>query len=146
MDSGHRVLVFSIHCLKFIILLLFFHFLTSCSKELPGGGEVKEVETGFTLAPANFGAAITRADVTVDAVKNLWILQFDGTTDASKLVKSEYKNSVDNLADLKIILNKGSNQRVVFVANTFDPTLFNEDNASPGIYSFLQFKNKKDDN
>ena len=145
MDSGHRVLVFSIHCLKFIILLLFFHFLTSCSKELPGGGEVKEVETGFTLAPANFGAAITRADVTanVDAVKNLWILQFNGTTDLSKLVKSEYKNSVDNLADLKIILNKGSNQRVVFVANTFDPTLFNEDNASPGIYSFLQFKKKK---
>ena len=145
MDSGHRVLVFSIHCLKFIILLLFFHFLTSCSKELPGGGEVKEVETVFTLAPANFGDAITRADVTadVDAVKNLWILQFNGTTDLSKLVKSEYKNSVDNLADLKIILNKGSNQRVVFIANTFDHTLFNEDNATPGIYSFLQFKKKK---
>ena len=143
MDSGHRVLVFSIHCLKFIILLLFFHFLTSCSKELPGGGEVKEVETVFTLAPANFGDAITRADVTVDAVKNLWILQFNGTTDLSKLVKSEYKNSVDNLADLKIILNKGSNQRVVFIANTFDSELFNEDNAPPGNYFFSQFKKKK---
>lgn len=145
MDSRHRVLGISIHCLKFIILLLFFPFLISCSKELPDGGEVKEVEIYFSLAPANFGAAITRADVTanVDAVKNLWILQFDGTTDASKLVKSEYKNSVDNLADLKIILNKGESQRVVFIANTFDSTLFNGDNASPGIYPFSQFKKKK---
>lgn len=145
MDSGHRVSGFSIHCLKFIILLISINFVTSCSKEQPGGGEVKEVETGFSLAPANFGAAITRADVTadVDAVKNLWILQFDGTSDASKLVKREYKNSVDNLADLKIILNKGSNQRVVFIANTFDSELFNGDNASPGKYSFSQFKKKK---
>ncbi len=145
MNSGHRVLRFCIHCLKSIIFLLFIHLLTSCTKEQPGGDGIIEVETGFSLAPANFGAAITRADVTadVDAVKNLWVLQFNGTTDLSKLVKSEYKNSVDNLADLKIILNKGSNQRVVFIANTFDHTLFNEDNATPGIYSFLQFKKKK---
>ena len=128
-----------------IILLIGLIFLGSCSKEQPGGDGIIEVETGFSLAPANFGAAITRADVTadVDAVKNLWILQFDGTSDASKLVKSEYKNSVDNLADVKIILIKGSNQRVVFIANTFDSTLFNEEKASPGVYSFSQFKKKK---
>ena len=145
MNSGHRVLRFCIHCLKSIIFLLFIHLLTSCTKEQPGGDWIIEVETGFSLAPANFGAAITRADVTadVDAVKNLWILQFDGTSDASKLVKSEYKNSVDNLADVKIILIKGSNQRVVFIANTFDSTLFNEEKASPGVYSFSQFKKKK---
>lgn len=145
MDSRYRVLRFCIHSLKSIIFLLFIHLLTSCSKEQPGGDGIIEVETGFSLAPANFGAAITRADVIadVDAVKNLWILQFDGTSDASKLVKSEYKNSVDNLADVKIILIKDSNQRVVFIANTFDSELFNGDNASPGVYSFSQFKKKK---
>jgi len=128
-----------------VISLISLVITSACVKDVNPVNSKKNTDMTFSLSCANFGAAITRADVIadVDAVKNLWVLQFNGTTDLSKLVKSEYKNSVDNLADLKIILNKGSNQRVVFIANTFDHTLFNEDNATPGIYSFLQFKKKK---
>jgi len=118
--------------------------MASCSKELSGGGEVKQVEMGFSIAPAEFGAVVTRAGVAVDedAVMNLWILQFNGTYDESTLVRSEYKATVGNLADLQIILNQGSNQRVIFIANTFDSALFNGVNAPLNTYTYLQFKQK----
>lgn len=119
-------------------------FMASCSKELPGGGEVKQVEMGFSLAPAEFGAIVTRAGVAVDEgnVANIWILQFNGTGDASTLVRSEYKATVGNLADLQIILNQGLGQRIIFIANTFDSALFNEANAPLNTYTYLQFKQK----
>ena len=127
-----------------IIPLIGLFFMASCSKELSSGGEVKQVEMGFSIAPAEFGAVVTRAGVAVNesVVMNLWILQFDGTTDASVLIRSEYKASVGNLADLQIILNQGANHRVLFVANTFDPALFNETNAPLNTYTFLQFMQK----
>lgn len=127
-----------------ITLLIGLLFIASCSKELPGGGEVKQVEMGFSISPAEFGAVVTRAGVAVNenSVMNLWVLQFDGTTDASKLVKSEYKATVGNLADLQIILNQGVSHRVIFIANTFDSALFNESNAPLNTYTYLQFKQK----
>ena len=127
-----------------LVSLIGILFTVSCSKELPVGGEVKQVEMGFSLAPAEFGAVVTRAGVAVDenAVMNLWVLQFDGTTDGSKLVRSEYKATVGNLADLQIVLNQGTNHRVLFILNTFDSELFNEVNAPLNTYTYLQFKQK----
>lgn len=119
-------------------------FMASCSKELPNVGRVKQVEMGFSLAPAEFGAIVSRAGIAVNenSVVNLWILQFNGTDDASKLVRSEYKATVGNLADLQIILNQGLGQRIIFIANTFDSALFNEANAPLNTFTYLQFKQK----
>ena len=116
----------------------------ACSKEPPSGGPVKQVETSFSLAPAEFGSISTRAGVAVDenSVINLWVLQFDGTSDASKLVISEYRASVGNLADMQLVLNQGANHRVIFIANTFDSSLFSEANAPLNTYTYLQFRQK----
>jgi hypothetical protein len=126
------------------IFLLLIILLASCSKELPSDSGVKQVGMTFSLAPAEFGAVVTRAGVAVNegAVINLWILQFDGTGDASKLVRSEYKASVGTLASLQIVLNQGTNNRVLFIANTFDSALFNEANAPLNTFTYLQFKQK----
>lgn len=127
-----------------IISLIGLLFMASCSKEIPGGSGVKQVGMTFSLAPAEFGAVVTRAGVAVNegAVINLWILQFDGTGDASRLVRSEYKASVGTLASLQIVLNQGTNNRVLFIANTFDSALFNEANAPLNTFTYLQFKQK----
>jgi hypothetical protein len=126
------------------IFLLLIILLASCSKELPSDSGVKQVGMTFSLAPAEFGAVVTRAGVAVNegAVINLWILQFDGTGDASKLVRSEYKASVGTLASLQIVLNQGTNNRVLFIANTFDSALFNEANAPLNTFTYSQFKQK----
>ena len=104
------------------ISVLIIILLSGCKKENLIDGNPKAVNTNFTLVPAEFGSITTRAGVAVDEnnVINLWILQFDGTTDASILVRSEYKASIGNLAELQIVLNQGVNHRVLFIANTFD--------------------------
>jgi hypothetical protein len=119
-------------------------FFTGCEKENLIDGNPKTVNTNFTFVPTEFGSISTRAGVAVNesVVMNLWILQFDGTTDASVLIRSEYKASVGNLADLQIVLNQGANHRVLFIANTFDSELFNEANAPLNTYTYLQFKQK----
>ncbi|MDP3398027.1 MAG: DUF4906 domain-containing protein [Bacteroidales bacterium] len=130
---------------KFTIMsLIGLLLLSACTKELPGNGEFKQVKMTFSLAPAEFGAVVTRAGVAVNesAVVNLWILQFDGTTDASTLVRREYKATIGSLADLQIVLNQGVNHRVLFIANTFDSALFNEANAPLNTFTYLQFKQK----
>lgn len=115
-----------------------------CSKESVVGSP-KAVNTNFTLTPANFGSLTTKAGVAVDesAIINLWILQFDGTSDVSKLVRSEYKATVGDISELQIFLNSGINNRVIFIANTFDTTLFDESNAPLNSYTFAQFRDKK---
>jgi len=129
------------HQILFITLLI---ILNGCKKENLIDGNPQAVSTHFTFSPAGFGSISTRAGVEVaeDSVANIWILQFDGMTDGSKLVRSEYKASVGNLADMQIILNQGVNHRVIFIANTFDSTLFNEANAPVNTYTYLQFKQK----
>lgn len=126
------------------IFLLVIILLSGCKKENLIDGNPKAVNTNFTFVPAEFGSISTRAGVAVDenSVINLWVLQFDGTTDASKLVRSEYKATVGNLADLQIVLNQGVNHRVIFIANTFDSSLFSEANAPLNTYTLLQFKEK----
>ncbi|HCT95123.1 MAG: hypothetical protein A2X19_02080 [Bacteroidetes bacterium GWE2_39_28] len=126
------------------ISVLIIILLSGCKKENLIDGNPKAVNTNFTLVPAEFGSITTRAGVAVDEnnVINLWILQFDGTTDASILVRSEYKASIGNLAELQIVLNQGVNHRVLFIANTFDSALFNEANAPLNTFTYLQFKQK----
>jgi hypothetical protein len=134
----------SINNRKVICFFLAIFFLGGCSKDNFWNGNSKIVNTYFTFVPAEFGSISTRAGVAVDenSVVNLWVLQFDGTTDGSKLLRSEYKATVENLADLQIVLNQGVNHRVIFIANTFDSSLFSEANAPLNTYTLLQFKEK----
>lgn len=131
-----------IHQILLISLLI---MLNSCNKENLTVSNPNSVNVNVTLVPSEFGTIATRAGMAVDenSVANIWILQFNGTTDASKLVRSEYMANVGNLADLQIILNQALNQRVIFIANTFESTLFNEANAPLNTYTYLQFKQKK---
>jgi len=116
----------------------------SCTKEGPVNGEFKQTEATFSLNPAGFGSPTTRAGVAVEenSIMNLWILQFDGTAENSKLITAEYKPTVGDLANMQLILKAGSNHTVHFVANTFDSSLFNEANAPLNTFTLLQFKEK----
>ena len=133
--------------IKYIIfnIVITLLLLTGCKKESLLVDSPKGVKTHFTITPANFGSLTTKAGLAVNenAITNLWILQFDGTSDVSKLVRSEYKATVGDISELQIFLNSGINHRVIFVANTFEPALFDESNAPINTYTFAQFRDKR---
>ena len=68
--------------------------------------------------------ATTRAgEVDESAIDNLWILQFNGTGNDATLVKKIYKTDLPNNPNLRFI--PGNSQRIVVLANSFNPTLDN---------------------
>ena len=65
------------------------------SGEQGGDASGRTARMTFGLSAADMrtsalGAAEGRSTVDEDALKNLWVLQFDGATDASKLLFCEY--------------------------------------------------------
>ncbi|MEY8607815.1 DUF4906 domain-containing protein [Parabacteroides segnis] len=79
-------------------------------------------------------------DVKEDELNHLWVLQFDGTDDASSLVgKTEYSKQAGNLnPDDQILseLQPGSGQRLVFVANAPDAV----QSMQPKTSTYADFK------
>lgn len=125
-------------------LLIVVVLAVGCSKENLNTTKNSTAEVNFSLIPVEFGAPLTRAGVLADenTIKDLWILQFDGTTENSLLIKSEYITGITDPANTQIVLNQGVNHRVIFIANTFDPLLFDGTNAPLNTYTYSQFKGK----
>ena len=123
-----------------IILIMCIVIIPSCEKNpynKPGDKLMSEVL--FRLYTANPELLATKAGIQESLVDNLWVLQFNGTTDASVLIKSTYYTS-PNLNNLKLFLYNGSNQSVYFIANTNNSSAFNSVNAPLNSYTILSLK------
>lgn len=75
------------------------------------GGQMAETET----------KVIPAAGMHEDEMANIWVLQFDAS---GACVRSKYYASYDP-DNFPVTLSNGTAQTVAFVANTFDPDLFN---------------------
>lgn len=114
--------------------------IPSCDKQpyvKPAEKTMSEVL--FRLYTANPELLVTKAGIQESLVDNLWVLQFNGTSDASVLIKSNYYTS-PNLNALKLFLYNGSNQSVYFIANTNNSTVFNSVNAPINSYTISSLK------
>ncbi|MDR3118305.1 MAG: DUF4906 domain-containing protein [Mediterranea sp.] len=106
----------------------------------PDGGELdgRTVEVTLKLSaeqptdatPAETGRATTTRTIDdpdaspYSAIKNVWVLQFNGTTDASTLVGAPtYIPDYDDGNQHVVNMVSGTNRTVYFLANTFDPAL-----------------------
>ncbi len=127
------------------LIVLSLTLATGCEKFSLTGKENNNVKTKFCITTSNFSSLSTKAgfEVNENTIANLWILQFDGPNDNSLLTKSEYKESITDITSLELLLNAGTNQRVVFIANSFDSGLFNQANAPISSFTYSQFKNQK---
>ncbi|MHC1690027.1 MAG: DUF4906 domain-containing protein [Bacteroidales bacterium] len=131
---------------KILLHILIFIITCSCIKESAQNisettSKVTTVKLKLNLSHLEEIATKSLPNVEEAHVANLWILQFNGQTDAAKLVKADYITQVD-LNNISISLNTGTSQSVYFIANTFDNTLFNGTNAVINSYSLLDLKNK----
>jgi len=125
---------------KYLILagtLVAFLLPLSCVKEQAPGihqtseGEVVSVKLDLNLAPLvemtaspTKGAAINTTDnIEVNDIKNLWILQFNGTADTSLRLGNPIYDSVYNASTFQKLIASSRPNRLVFVANTFAKTI-----------------------
>ena len=70
---------------------------------------------------AQSGAPETRATAAELTVDNAWILQFDGTANTSKLIRKSYLTVY--APGMEVSLLPGASQRIVVLANSYDPAL-----------------------
>lgn len=121
--------------------------ICGCAREnilsgIAGSGDMVSVSLNLGMAPLENG---TRADITYDvddpvspattAIKNVWVLQFDGTTDDALLVSSSYVEHYSTGSDIQLKATDHDN-RIVFLANTFNPSTAFPVNA----YTLAQLK------
>lgn len=120
------------------------------SGEQGGDASGRTARMTFGLSAADMrtsalGAAEGRSTVDEDALKNLWVLQFDGATDASKLLFCEYYDAsmigVNDTTDddskksysLSVALYETSGDtKIYFVANV-GPDRFQKFSAGDGV-------------
>jgi len=122
----------------FNILLLFVFSLQSCAKL------DDNTKTWFCFQLAgNFGETKAGQTVAENSIKNIWVLQFNGSTDASTLSKAVYLETLPaDLNNISVQLNNGANQTIYFISNTFENTLFNSTNAPINSYTITSLKAK----
>jgi hypothetical protein len=123
-------------------------FIFGCSKDsliLDKNGDNNKKVVRFSLKPITIGDAQTKAGTAVNesTVKNLWILQFDGTSGDSKLVKSIYFPDITDLNNIVVQLLAGVDQRVEFIANTFNSSLFDHTNSPLNAFTYTGFLSRK---
>lgn len=121
-----------------------FVMLNACTKDLGTGGELTSgdsVLVNFSVTVKEISLLKTKAGVAVEesVPANVWVLQFDGADSGSKLTKAEYISTITDINNLGVHLNIGANQRILFVANTFDDALFNGTNAPINTYTYSDF-------
>ncbi len=114
------------------------------SGEQGGDASGRTARMTFGLSAADMrtsalGAAEGRSTVDEDALKNLWVLQFDGATDASKLLFCEYYDAsmiggdATNGYSLSVALYETSGDtKIYFVANV-GPNRFQKFSAGDGV-------------
>lgn len=114
------------------------------SGEQGGDASGRTARMTFGLSAADMrtsalGAAEGRSTVDEDALKNLWVLQFDGATDASKLLFCEYYDAsmiggdATNGYSLSVALYETTGDtKIYFVANV-GPDRFQKFSAGDGV-------------
>lgn len=127
-----------------LYILIAFVMINACTKDLDKGGDLASgdsVFVRFSVTVKGISLVKTKAGVAVEesVPANIWVLQFDGTDNGSKLTKAEYISTISDINNLGVHLNIGTNQRILFVANTFDDALFNGTNAPINSYTYSDF-------
>ena len=131
-------------------------------------GEVCSIPLSLSIAAPTDGtpgekAPVTRGvidsgsesdplDGTSTPIKNLWILQYDGTDDNARIVGistdsyiADYDSGDADKSTAKLIASSGTNT-IVFLANTFDPSLnFSSDSNLGDLKKRLKRINSQDD-
>ena len=146
--------------MKRTALLLSLVLVASCSRELemPAGADmvrvplslsVSSMELGFGEAPGgNTRAGDDRIQDTGDgtgtAIKNVFVLQFDGTSDAAKLVSWSYVGNYSATSDIELKATDTKN-RIVFLANTFSPATRFPDGMTVAELKKFKIKNITND-
>ncbi len=110
--------------------------MSSCSRNnpelyAPYGAEVTKT-ISFEIANIEYGTSqrlsqTTRSSIDDEpstAIKNLWAIQINGTSESSQIVNAQYIDNFTNGVSA-LDLNLSNNiQTLVYVANTFDPNIF----------------------
>lgn len=125
-------------------------------------GEVCSIPLSLSIAAPTDGtpgekAPVTRGvkdtgDGSSTPIKNLWILQYDGTDDNARIVGisadsyiADYDSGDADKSTAKLIASSGTNT-IVFLANTFDPSLnFSSDSNLGDLKKRLKRLNSQDD-
>jgi len=125
------------------IYILFIFIFLSCQRDGVGPFEdSSSVRVNFKLNIPFLEMAETKADILENTVIDIWVLQFNGQSDASVLIKADYYINPD-IASLSLNLLTGTNQTVYFIANTCDKNMFNSTNAPLNTYSISLLKAKR---
>ncbi len=117
--------------------------LFSCEKRdiSSNGDSGKLTEVAFRLYTANTDILETKAGIQENLISNLWVLQFNGTSDASVLIKATYYTFPD-ISNLKLYLYNGASNSVYFIANLNNSNAFTPENAPLNSYSLILLKNR----
>lgn len=130
--------------------------LLGCAKEQPVNIVQEDEEGSFKELPLNLciggleqGNIATKLSATPEdepnsqvTIENVWVVQFSGTTDGSVMARTpyyigDYKN--DGTSTVKLNTDVGGESLILFLANTFDPSLILGTN---GKTTLAEFKKK----
>jgi hypothetical protein len=128
---------------RFFYLLSLF-LLLSCQKSEKynsNSGSPTRVKCNINVSYLDVFVTKVAENIDENSIDNLWVLQFDGQSDTSVLVKAAYISSPD-ISNLNLNLLTGVGQSIYFIANSSDNSLFNSSNSPLNIYTILSLKNK----
>jgi len=128
---------------RYFYLLSFFLFL-SCQKSdefTVDFGHPANVRCNINVSYLDIFVTKVAENIDENSIDNLWVLQFDGQSETSVLVKAVYLSSPD-ISNLNLNLLTGTGQSIYFIANSSDNSLFNSSNAPLNTYTILSLKNK----
>ena len=111
---------------KGLYILMLISLLCGCTENTVMPGLPREVEVYLNLTAVPSGSA-TKASMDVTtledcSVRNLWVLQFDGTDGNPGLLSARYYANYTDNVKVKLIVSDVQN-RLLFVANTNNPSI-----------------------
>lgn len=111
---------------KGLYILMLISLLCGCTENTVMPGLPREVEVYLNLKTVPSGSA-TRASMDITTledcgVRNLWVLQFDGTDGNPNLLSARYYANYTDDVKVKLIVSDAPN-RLLFVANTNNPSI-----------------------
>ena len=100
-------------------------FMGACGDNMeliPAAGVEVEVNVNLNTTPYQSTKAGYKDPSAYESVgvENVWVLQFDGTTDDSRMVRVNYYDNYSPSTPIKLMSSTQPN-RIVFIANTNDP-------------------------
>lgn len=111
---------------KGLYILMLISLLCGCTENTVMPGLPRKVEVYLNLKTVPSGSA-TRASMDITTledcgVRNLWVLQFDGTDGNPNLLSARYYANYTDDVKVKLIVSDAPN-RLLFVANTNNPSI-----------------------